>query len=95
MTADQFEKLASIMSGVADDIDQRLDVMQASIDQSFGLMHDRIEKLELRVDTIATVQATMLRMIANLEGFAPEIIDHGHRLFRIEQRLDLPRPALK
>ena len=95
MTNDQFEKLAATMSGLAGDFDNRFDELNGKMLDNFQRVFAHLSSHDDQLRMINKEMLDQGRRLRNLEGFAPEIIDHGRRLSRIEQKLDLPRPALK
>ncbi len=102
MTNDQFETLAQMIKGVHADFSDAIGGLSTELASIKTETRENFQRvfahLSSHDDQLRMINKEMLdqgKRLRNLEGFAPEIIDHGRRVFRIEQKLDLPRPALK
>ncbi len=102
MTNDQFETLAQMIRGVHEDLSADIERLANGLSgfksETYANFQRVFTHLSAHDDQLRMITKEMLdqgKRLRNLEGFAPEIIDHGRRLTRIEQKLDLPRPALK
>ena len=92
MTNDQFEQLATMMKGLADDFEVLKDDVGDLRDEFSGLriyIDEQLTPIRADLRMVKTEMLAMHKKLVNLEGFGVEVIDHGKRIRRIETKLGI------
>ena len=92
MTNDQFEQLATMMKGLADDFDALKDDVGDLRDEFSGLriyIDEQLTPIRADLRMVKTEMLSMGKKLANLEGFGVEVIDHSTRIRRVETKLGM------